>query len=201
MQPHAGESHPFPGLVNSPAPDGIPVSNQTLAYCSARPAAVWTDLGARRAATLVKAAAPFRVTGSAGSDPGCSRITCGEGPGVLKGRKFSEKQQLADTPFRFKRDILERSGGSQVNFRFPRWLSGKESACQCRRQGFDPWVRKVPWRRKRQPTSVFLPGESHGQRSLAGYSPWGHQRVRHDSETKRQQRSTFYIGGKLTLKE
>jgi len=37
---------------------------------------------------------------------------------------------------------------------------------------FDPWVGKIPWRRKWQPTPVFLPGESHGQRSLAGYSPW-----------------------------
>ena len=48
--------------------------------------------------------------------------------------------------------------------------SGKESACQCRRLkrcGFDPWVGKISWRRKWQPTLVFLPGESHGQRSLA----------------------------------
>jgi len=42
---------------------------------------------------------------------------------------------------------------------------------------FDPWVRKTPWRRKWQPTPVFLPGESHGQRSLAGYSPWGHKEL------------------------
>ena len=48
----------------------------------------------------------------------------------------------------------------------------KMNACQCRRRGFDPWVRKIPWRRKRQPTPVFLPGESHGQRSTVGYSPW-----------------------------
>ena len=39
-----------------------------------------------------------------------------------------------------------------------------------------PWVRKVPWRKKWQPTLVFLPGESHGQRSLAGYSPGGHKK-------------------------
>ena len=54
------------------------------------------------------------------------------------------------------------------------WLSGKESACQCernKRHGFNPWVGKIPWRRKWQPTPVFLPGESHGQRSLGGYSP------------------------------
>ena len=50
------------------------------------------------------------------------------------------------------------------------WLSGKEPACQCRRRKFDPWVRKIPWRRKRQPTPVLLPGKSHGQRSLAGCS-------------------------------
>ena len=50
-------------------------------------------------------------------------------------------------------------------------LSGKASACQCRRPVFDPWIRKIPWRRKRQPALVFLPGQSHGQRSLAGYSP------------------------------
>ena len=51
-----------------------------------------------------------------------------------------------------------------------RWLNGKESVCQCRRHRrcrFDPWVRKIPWRRKWQPTPVFLPGKSHGQRSLA----------------------------------
>ena len=38
---------------------------------------------------------------------------------------------------------------------------------------FDPWVGKIPWRRAWQPTPVFLPGKSHGQRSLMGYSPWG----------------------------
>ena len=46
---------------------------------------------------------------------------------------------------------------------------------QCRRTGFDPWVGKIPWRTERLPTPVFLPGELHGQRSLVGYSPWGHK--------------------------
>ena len=64
------------------------------------------------------------------------------------------------------------------------WLNGKESACQCRWGEFDLWVRKIPWRRKWQPTPVFLPGKSHGQRSLTGYSPLGHKRVRHDSATE-----------------
>ena len=47
------------------------------------------------------------------------------------------------------------------------------NAGNVRRPGFDPWVRKIPWRRAWQPTPAFLPGESHGQRSVAGYSPWG----------------------------
>ena len=60
---------------------------------------------------------------------------------------------------------------------FPVAASGKEPACQCRRERhkrcrFDPWVRKTPWRRAWQPTPVLLPRESHGQRSLVGYSPW-----------------------------
>ena len=46
---------------------------------------------------------------------------------------------------------------------------------QCRRPGFDPWSGKIPWRRKWQPTPVFLPGESHGWRSLVGCSPRGHK--------------------------
>ena len=49
----------------------------------------------------------------------------------------------------------------------------KEPTCQCRRFRFNPCLGKIRWRRKWQPTPVFLPGEPHGQRSLAGYSPWG----------------------------
>ena len=61
---------------------------------------------------------------------------------------------------------------------FPRGSADKEPACQCRRHKrlrFNPWVRKTPWRRKWQPTPVFLPGEFHGQRSLVDYSPGGHE--------------------------
>ena len=60
-----------------------------------------------------------------------------------------------------------RSGFLQL----PEWLGGKESACQCRRLGVSPWVKKIPWRRKWQPTPVSLPGASHRQRSLEDYSP------------------------------
>ena len=65
--------------------------------------------------------------------------------------------------------------------------SGKESACQCRRCRFSPWVRNIPWRRKWQPTPVLLLGKSHGQRSLVGYSQWGHKRVRQNLVNKQQQ--------------
>ena len=51
--------------------------------------------------------------------------------------------------------------------------AGTSLVVQCRRPGFDPWVGKIPWRRKWQLTPVLLPGKSHGQRSLVGYSPWG----------------------------
>ena len=59
---------------------------------------------------------------------------------------------------------------------FPGGASAKEPTCPCRRHRrceFDPWVWKIPWRRAWQPTPVFLPGESRGQRSMAGYSPHG----------------------------
>jgi len=56
-----------------------------------------------------------------------------------------------------------------------KWLSGKESISQgmrFRRHKLDLWIRKIPRRRKWKPIPVFLPGESHGKRSLEGYSPW-----------------------------
>ena len=60
---------------------------------------------------------------------------------------------------------------------FPRWLSGQESTLQCKRCVFNPWARKTSWKRARQPTPVFLPGESRGQKSLSGYSPQGHKEL------------------------
>ena len=67
--------------------------------------------------------------------------------------------------------------GLQLLRGFPGGASGKESISQyrrCKRHRFDSWVRTyIPWRRKQRPTPVSLPGESHGQRSLAGFSPQG----------------------------
>ena len=55
------------------------------------------------------------------------------------------------------------------------WLRQLRICLQCRRPAFSPWVRKIPCRKEWLPTPVLLLGESHGQRSLAGYSPWGHK--------------------------
>ena len=68
----------------------------------------------------------------------------------------------------------------------PWWLSGEESTYQCRKRRFDPLVKKIPWKRKWQPTPVFLPEKPNGQRSLTGYSPWGRKRVRQNLVTKQQ---------------
>ena len=76
---------------------------------------------------------------------------------------------------------------------FPDGTSCKESTYQCRwhkRCEFDPWMRKIPWRRAWQPTPVFLSGESHGQRSLASYNPWG-RRVRHGWSNLANKHSIF----------
>ena len=60
---------------------------------------------------------------------------------------------------------------------------------QCRRCRFDSWVRKILWRRKWQPTPIFLPGKYHGQRILAGYHPWGPKRVKDDLATQQQEKA------------
>ena len=76
-------------------------------------------------------------------------------------------------------DTTERLNGTELKSHksdFPGGTSGKEPTCQSKRHKrhrFYPWVRTIPWRRAWQPTLVFLPGEFLGQRSLAGYGPWG----------------------------
>ena len=69
--------------------------------------------------------------------------------------------------------LLLLSQFSYLSISLSKWLSGKESTCWRRIRGFDPWVRKIPQRRKWQHTPVFLLGKSHGQRSLEGYIQWG----------------------------
>ena len=66
---------------------------------------------------------------------------------------------------------------------------GKSAFLQCRRPGFDPWVGKITWRRKWQPTPVFLPGKFLGQRNMVGYSPWGCK----ESDTTEQLHSLHFL--------
>ena len=71
--------------------------------------------------------------------------------------------------------FLQRVGGtSQVALVVKNLPANAGDTRRCR---FDPWVRKIPWRRAWHPTPVFLPGESHGQGSLACYSPWSHKEL------------------------
>ena len=68
--------------------------------------------------------------------------------------------------------------GDSYEVRFPWWLSGcriHPRYKNCRKCGFSPWAGKILWRRKWKPALAFLPGRSHGQRSLVGYRPWGHK--------------------------
>ena len=91
---------------------------------------------------------------------------------------------------------FSRFFGTSGFFVVPRWYSGKEYACQCRRckrHGFNPWVRKILWRREWQSIPGLLPGESHGQRSLVGYGAWGHKRTRHDWTAKHIHMLGFFV--------
>ena len=69
--------------------------------------------------------------------------------------------------------VLESFSVVHCSSGVPWWLRGKTICLQCRRPGFNPWVGKILWRREQLPTPVFWPGGFHGQRSLAGCSPWG----------------------------
>ena len=77
---------------------------------------------------------------------------------------------MASLEANYINNIVSRNWPSQVVLVVKNPLASKG---EVKSRRFDPWVRKIPWRRKWQPTSVFLPEESHGQRSVAGYSPGG----------------------------
>ena len=85
-------------------------------------------------------------------------------------------------------------GKEYFSYWLPKWLSGKESACKCRRpwrHWFDPWVRKIPWRREWQPPPVFVPGKSHGQGAWRTTVHGGHKEL--DMTERLSTHSFFYI--------
>ena len=71
----------------------------------------------------------------------------------------------------------EAKSGASLVLGFPKLGAQQRTHLNCRRPRFNPWVRKIPWRREWQPTPIFLPGDLHGQRSLVGYSPQGHNEL------------------------
>ena len=73
----------------------------------------------------------------------------------------------------------------EIDYRW--WLSGKEPTCTCGRPRFNPWSRKIPWRRKWQPTPVTLPGKSLWTEESGGLPSMGSQRIGHDLVTKQQE--------------
>ena len=77
---------------------------------------------------------------------------------------------------RIRHNLATEQQQQQMSSGFPGGAGGKEPACQCRRlkrRWFPPWIGKIPWRMAHQLT----PGEYHGQRNLAGYSPWGRKKL------------------------
>ena len=121
----------------------------------------------------------MRVTFAQSTDPNANRHPHRTHPeimfdsclGILSPIKLTHKNNITTHCY---------GGNVELLLNFPGGARDKELACQCRRckrHGFNPWIRKIPWSSKWRPTPVFLPRESHGQRSLAGYGPWGHQEL------------------------
>ena len=112
--------------------------------------------------------------------------TAGRGPGAVGGRtrnkhrrKWGASITQQESSYMWSPALCLGGCGScsfsSASSTAPWCLRRLRIRLQCRRPGFDPCVRKIPWRRKWLPTPAFLPGESHGQRSLVGYSLWGHK--------------------------
>ena len=153
--------HSFPGILNtSPAPHPHPADPQPsprTCVLDRRPKGPpWRWLATWSALSLP-------LWQDSGPPIFLERIspTCGISTYLCKKKKKKKRQGV------FKREALS----------FPCGTSCKKICLQCRKPRFDPWVGKSPWRRKWQPTPVFLPGRSHGRRSLVGYSPWGHKEL------------------------
>ena len=100
-------------------------------------------------------------------------------PTEVHGRAASSRGQWGSSSSRDAGERLEHTSDGAPIARglrqlFPNSFPYLAGGFSCGRPGFDPWFGKIPWRRAWPPTPVFLPGESHGQRSLVGYSPRGH---------------------------
>ena len=117
---------------------------------------VWWDLFFQRSQRTYEVSSVRWIEITSSLKTGTEYLLISDGPGLILCLTNIKKKKKTNP----KNPICAWLG-------FPEWLNGKEPACWYM---FDPLVGKIPWRRKWQPTPVFLPGESHGQRSLVGYS-------------------------------
>ena len=106
-----------------------------------------------------------------------SSILTSEGQNPKIGHWFRDRREFAPSHWIFSvADTMhqKKRPASSIQLAWKEFMvaaQGSRTCLQCRRPGFNPWVRKIPWRKARQPTPVFLSGKSHGQGSLVGYSP------------------------------
>ena len=129
---------------------------------------------------------PAANVGDTGSIPGLGRKKWQPAPVFLPGKSHGERSLVGYSPRGHKRVRYNLATKQQAIYLAPSTmdhtvrkasqvaLAVRKLACQCRRhkrREFDPWVGKFPWRWAREPTPVFLPGESHGQRNLVSCSP------------------------------
>ena len=126
-------------------------------------------------------------TGSVGCPrPVMPRRRPGDREAELRGALLCRRLALTPPEWTGRKETRALKAQGRINYKYffslspfllglPGWLRWLRIRLQCRRSRFDPWVGKMPWGRERLPTPVFLPGASQGQRSLAGYRPWGHR--------------------------
>ena len=127
--------------------------------------------------------------GSAGKESTCNVEELGSIPGLGRspgeGKGYTLQYSGLENSMDYIVHVVTKSCTQLSDFYFldfPGGSDGKASCLQCRRPGFNPRVGKIPWGKEWQSTPILLPGESHGQRSLVGYSPWG----RKESDTTEQ---------------
>ena len=121
------------------------------------------------------------VAGHVGHVPVVSEGHCGQEGAAETSRSPGPPEKGQPVSLHSDRETGPQGRDEKVRVRegFP-GASGAKNPSAMQETGFDPWVGEMPWGTKWQPTPASLPGKSHGQRSLAGYSSWGRKRVKHD---------------------
>ena len=133
--------------------------------------------GVAQSWTRLKPLSMHACIGEGNSNP--LQYACLENPRD-RGAWWAAIYGVAQSRTRLKRLSSSSSRAKRVLGGFPGGISGKESTWQCRRWKrckFNPWIGKISWNREWRSTLVFLPGQSHGRRSLVGYSPWGRKEL------------------------